>query len=90
MKNEKERYLYVDMPSCNVSNNPNPKDLDPEDPNERGTIYYYLAPSPKFENVENFGNVVSSDWTPCEGTQPEFPFLNSGDPPDTPMDSKKK
>ena len=25
----------------------------------------------------------------CEGTQPEFPFPNSGDPPDTPTDSKK-
>ena len=25
-----------------------------------------------------------------EGTQPEFPFPNSGDPPGTPMDSKKK
>ena len=25
-----------------------------------------------------------------EGTQPEFPFLNSGDPPSTPTDSKKK
>ena len=26
----------------------------------------------------------------CEGTQPEFHFLNSGDPLGTPMDSKKK
>ena len=25
-----------------------------------------------------------------EGTQPEFPFLNSGNPPSTPTDSKKK
>ena len=25
-----------------------------------------------------------------EGTQPEFPFPNSGDPPDTPTNSKKK
>ena len=59
MENEQRRYLYVDVPSYDVSNNP-----DPEDPNERGTINYYLAPSPQFENVENFGNVVSSDWTP--------------------------
>ena len=29
-----------------------------------GTINYYLAPSPQFENVENFGNVVPCDWTP--------------------------
>ena len=39
----------MDEPSCDVSNNPNP-----EDPDERGIVYY-------FENVENFGNVVSSD-----------------------------
>ena len=46
----------MDVPSCDISNN-----LDPKDPNERGTINYYLAPSPQFENVENFGNAVSSD-----------------------------
>ena len=40
------------------------EDLDLEDPDERGTINYYLVPSPQFENVKNFGNVVSSDWTP--------------------------
>ena len=49
----------MDVPSCDVSNNPNPEDL-----NEKGTINYYLASSPQFENVENFGNVVSSNWTP--------------------------
>ena len=54
----------MDVPSCDVSNNPDPKDLGPEDPNERGTINYYLAPLPRFENMENFGNIVSSDWTP--------------------------
>ena len=48
-ENEQGRYLSVDEPSCDVSNNPNPEDLD-----ERGIVYY-------FENVENFGNVVSSD-----------------------------
>ena len=53
----------MDVPSCDVSNNPDPKDLDLEDPDESGTINYYLAPSPQFGNVENFGNVVSSDWT---------------------------
>ena len=49
----------MDVLSCDVSNN-----LDPKDPDERGTINYYLASSPQFENVENFGNVISSDWTP--------------------------
>ena len=53
------RYVSMDVPSCDVSNN-----LDPEDSDERETIKYYLAPSPQFENVENFGNVVSSDWIP--------------------------
>ena len=63
MQNEEARYLSVDVPSCDVSNNPDPEDFDPKDPGEKGTVNYYLAPSPKFENVENFGNVVSSDWT---------------------------
>ena len=49
------------MPSCDVSNNPDPEDLDYEDLDERGTVNYYLAPSPQFENVENFGNKVLSD-----------------------------
>ena len=44
MENEQERYLCVDMPSCDVSNNPNVEDLDPKDPDEMGTINYYLAP----------------------------------------------
>ena len=48
----------MDVPSCDVSNNP-----ELEDPDERGTINYYLAPSPQFKNVKKFGNVVSSDWT---------------------------
>ena len=30
---------------------------------------------------------VSNSWN--EGTQPEFPFPNSGDPSSTPTDSKK-
>ena len=49
----------MDVSSYDVSNN-----LELEDLNERGTVNYYLAPSPQFENVENFGNVVSSEWTP--------------------------
>ena len=56
MENDQGRYLFVDVPSCDASKNP-----DLEDPDERGTINYYFAPSPQFENVENFGNVVSSD-----------------------------
>ena len=48
----------MDVLSCDVSNNPVP------DSNEKGTVNYYLAPSPQFENVENFGNAISSDWTP--------------------------
>ena len=59
MENEQGRYLSVDVLSCDVSNNPNL-----EDPKEKGTVNYYFAPSPRFQNVENFGNVVSSDWTP--------------------------
>ena len=51
----------MDVPSCDVSNNPDPEDLDPDDPNDRGTVKYFLAPSPELENVENFGNDVSSD-----------------------------
>ena len=41
MKNEQQRYLFVDVSSCDVSNN-----LDPEDTDERGTVNYYLEPSP--------------------------------------------
>ena len=64
MENEQGRYLFVDVPSYDVSNNTNPKDLDPKDPDGRGTVNYYLASSPQFENVENFGNAILSDWTP--------------------------
>ena len=31
MEIEQGRYLSMDVPSCNVSNNPDPKNLDPED-----------------------------------------------------------
>ena len=49
--NDQGRYVSIDMPSSDVSNNPNFQDLDsedpdPEDPRERGTVNYYLAPSP--------------------------------------------
>ena len=49
----------MDAASCDVSNNPNA-----EDPNKSSPVQYHLAPSPQFENVETFGNVISSDWTP--------------------------
>ena len=45
--------------SCDVLNNP-----DVEEPDESSPIHYHLAPSPQFEHVENFGNAISSDWTP--------------------------
>ena len=45
VENEQGRYVSVDVPSCDVSNN-----LDLEDLDEKGTIKYYLAPSPQFEN----------------------------------------
>ena len=54
----------MDVPSYDVSNNPDPEDLDPKDLNKRGTVNYYLAASPQFENVKNSGNVVSSNYTP--------------------------
>ena len=58
MENER-RYISMDVTSCDVSNN-----LDLEDPEESLPVMYHLAPSPRFENVENFGNYVSSDYTP--------------------------
>ena len=48
----------MDAATCNVSNNPYDEYLDESSP-----IQYHLAPSPRFENVENLGNVISSDWT---------------------------
>ena len=44
----------MDVPSCDVSNNLDPEEFDPEDPEERGTVNYYLAPSSQFENVKGF------------------------------------
>ena len=38
MENEQGRYISMDVPSCDVSNNP-----DPEDPDERGTVNYYFG-----------------------------------------------
>ncbi|RVW71982.1 Serine/threonine-protein phosphatase 7 long form-like [Vitis vinifera] len=50
-------------PHCDMSNNP-----DPEDPIKFSLVQYNSAPSLQFENVENIGNVVSSDWTPWGNT----------------------
>ena len=56
LENEQGIYVSMDEASCNVSNN-----LDAKDPNESPPVLYHLAPSPQFENVENIGNVISSD-----------------------------
>ena len=56
-------WLWMGKDACNLSNNPDTKDLD--DPIELSPMQYHLAPSPQFENVENIGHVVSSEWTPC-------------------------
>ena len=53
MENEQGRYVFMDEPSCDVSNNPDPENLE-----DRRIVKYYLSPSAQFENVENFGNVV--------------------------------
>ena len=59
LENEQWIYVSVDATSCDVSNN-----LDAENPDESSLVQYHLAPSPQFENVKNFGNAISSDWTP--------------------------
>ena len=49
----------MDVVGCDSLNN-----IDPKDQEESSSMKYHLAPSPQFENVENFGNVVSNDWIP--------------------------
>ncbi|RVW46035.1 hypothetical protein CK203_068655 [Vitis vinifera] len=66
IEREQMRYVVVDGEGCNLSNNPDTKDLD--DPIELSPMQYHLAPSPQFENVENIGHVVSSEWTPWGNT----------------------
>ena len=56
MENEQGIYVSVDVAAYDVSNN-----LDAEDLAESSSVQYHLAPSPQFENVENFDNVNSSD-----------------------------
>ena len=59
LENEQGIYVPVHAASRDVSNNP-----DTEEPDESSPVKYHLPPSPQFEHVENFGNVISSDWTP--------------------------
>ena len=59
LENEKGIYVFVHVTFCDVSNNP-----DVEEPDKSSSIHYHLPPSPQFEHVENFSNVISSDWTP--------------------------
>ena len=59
LENEQGIYVSAHTTSCDVSNN-----LDAEEPNESSLVHYHLPPSPQFEHVQNFGNVISSDWTP--------------------------
>ena len=56
LKNEQGIYVFMDASSCDVSNNPDVEDLDESSP-----VQYHLAPSSQFENMENFGNAISSD-----------------------------
>ena len=69
IEKEQMRYVVVGVGvggggrgGCNLSNNSNIEDLD--DPIELSPMQYHLAPSPQFQNIENIGHVVSSDWTP--------------------------
>ena len=59
MENEQGIYVFTHATSCDVSNNP-----DAEEPDEASPVQYHSPPSPQFEHVENFGNTISSDWTP--------------------------
>ena len=59
MENEQGIYVSTHAASCDVSNNP-----DAEEPVESSPVHYHLPPSPQFKHVENFGNDISSDWTP--------------------------
>ena len=59
LENEQRIYVFVHAASCNVSNN-----LDAEELDKSSLVHYHLPPSPQFEHVQNFGNAISSDWTP--------------------------
>ncbi|RVW32503.1 hypothetical protein CK203_081286 [Vitis vinifera] len=53
--------LFVEQVPIDLQMNSPIEDFD--DPIELSPMQYHLAPSPQFENVENIGHVVSSDWT---------------------------
>ena len=59
LENEQGIYVSTHVASYDVSNNPNA-----EEPDESSPVHYHLPPSPQFEYVQNFGNVISSDRTP--------------------------
>nr|CAN80015.1 hypothetical protein VITISV_030080 [Vitis vinifera] len=72
IEREQMRYVVVDGERCNLSNKPDTEDLD--DPIELSPMQYHLAPSLQFENVENIGHVVSSDWTSWGNTLTGHPI----------------
>ena len=49
-------YVFAHAISYDVSNNSNAKE-----PDESSPVHYHLPPSPQFEHIDNFGNVISSD-----------------------------
>ena len=59
MENEQGIYVSVHVASCDVSNKSDAEELD-----ESSLVHYHLPPSPQFEHIQNFGNAISSDWTP--------------------------
>ena len=59
LENKQEIYVSTLAAYCDVSNNP-----DAKEPDDSSPVHYHLPPSPQFEHVENFSNVISSDWTP--------------------------
>ena len=59
MENEQGIYVSTHTTSYDVLNNPNA-----EEPDESSHVHYHLPSSPQFEHVDNFGNDISSDWTP--------------------------
>ena len=59
MENDQGIYVSAYVASCDLSNNPNVEESD-----ESSLVHYHLTPSSQFENMENFGKAISSDWTP--------------------------
>ena len=59
LKNEQVIYVSAHVASYDVSNNP-----DVEESDESSPVHYHLPPTAQFEHVENFGNAISSGWTP--------------------------